>query len=233
MRSPATFLATFLLGYPSRAASWTATWTRPIATATLALLPGRLEDLPHGHHQRRSSLGLRRSDLRTVQSAGARLRFRSGQPHRFPRAGPVAEGRPALCRPTAARNREAFNRDWNNIQPRIGVAWQVTPKWVVRGGYGLYYLGQNAAGADTGFSRQTAMITSTDNNLTPAANLSDPFPRALCSRPGCCSRSALRRAWRPTSAWAWRRAVTLDRPLPKSHQFSFGFQRTLGQTLAG
>ena len=50
-------------------------------------------------------------------------------------------------------NREAFNRDWNNVQPRIGVAWQPAQKWVVRGGYGLYYLGQNAVGAETGFSR--------------------------------------------------------------------------------
>lgn len=124
--------------------------------------------------------------------------------------------------------REAFNRDWNNIQPRIGIAWQLAPKWVLRGGYGLYYLGQNAAGADTGFGRQTAMITSTDNNLTPAANLSDPFPVSLFptgllqpigSSQGLATNLGLGVA-----------AQLLDRPLPKSHQFSFGLQRTLGQT---
>lgn len=125
--------------------------------------------------------------------------------------------------------REAFNRDRNNFQPRIGIAWQVAPKWVVRGGYGLYYLGQNAAGPDTGFSRQTAMVTSTDNNLTPAASLSDPFPGSLFptgllqpigSSQGLATNLGL--------------AVTgqlLDRPLPKSHQFSVGLQRTIGQTM--
>jgi hypothetical protein len=29
--------------------------------------------------------------------------------------------------------------DWNNIMPRVGIAWRVTPKWVVRTGAGLYF----------------------------------------------------------------------------------------------
>lgn len=124
--------------------------------------------------------------------------------------------------------RDAFNRDWNNIQPRIGVAWQLAPKWVLRGGYGLYYLGQNGVGSDAGFSRQTAMIASTDNNLTPAASLSDPFPQNLFP-------TGLLQPIGSTQGLATNLGLAvgaqlLDRPLPKSHQFSFGFQRTLGQT---
>ncbi|MBI2684840.1 MAG: carboxypeptidase regulatory-like domain-containing protein [Acidobacteria bacterium] len=123
-------------------------------------------------------------------------------------------------------DREAFNRDWNNIQPRIGIAWQVAPKWVLRGGYGLYYLGQNAVGSESGFSRRTDMITSTDGGLIPSASLSDPFPASLFptgllqpigSSQGLSTNLGLAIA-----------AQLLDRPLPKSHQFSFGFQRTLG-----
>jgi hypothetical protein len=121
--------------------------------------------------------------------------------------------------------RQAFNRDRNNWQPRIGVAWQVKPRWVVRGGYGLFILGQNASGPDTGFSRPTAVVVSTDNGLTPAVNLSDPFPRSLFptgllqpigSSQGLATNLGL--------------AVTaqyLDRPLPYSQQFSFGFQNQL------
>ena len=30
--------------------------------------------------------------------------------------------------------------DKNNIQPRVGFAYQVNDKTVVRGGYGLYYI---------------------------------------------------------------------------------------------
>jgi hypothetical protein len=29
--------------------------------------------------------------------------------------------------------------DWNNFQPRIGIAWRVTDKWVIRAGSGLYF----------------------------------------------------------------------------------------------
>ena len=35
--------------------------------------------------------------------------------------------------------RQAFHRDLNNWQPRIGFAYAVTPKLAVRGGYGLFY----------------------------------------------------------------------------------------------
>jgi hypothetical protein len=36
--------------------------------------------------------------------------------------------------------RGAFRPDRNNVQPRIGAAWRVRDRWVVRGGYGIYYL---------------------------------------------------------------------------------------------
>jgi hypothetical protein len=29
--------------------------------------------------------------------------------------------------------------DWNNIMPRIGIAWRLTDKWVIRAGAGLYF----------------------------------------------------------------------------------------------
>jgi hypothetical protein len=35
--------------------------------------------------------------------------------------------------------RSTIDGDWNNFQPRIGVAWRVTDKWVVRAGGGLYF----------------------------------------------------------------------------------------------
>jgi len=126
---------------------------------------------------------------------------------------------------SSGAEREAFLRDRNNFQPRIGVAWSVTPKWVVRGGYGLFMLGQNAAGPATGFSRRTDLIASTDNNLTPAVNLSDPFPRSLFptgllqpigSSQGLATNLGLGAA-----------AQFMERPLPYSHQISFGIQRAM------
>lgn len=122
-------------------------------------------------------------------------------------------------------NREAFTRDRNNFQPRIGVAWNFTPKWVMRGGYGLFTMGQNAAGAQTGFSRTTTMVTSTDNNLTPAASLSDPFPRALF--PSGLLQPIGSSLGLSTDLGLNVVAQFRDRPMPLVHQFSYGFQREL------
>jgi hypothetical protein len=34
---------------------------------------------------------------------------------------------------------ELYAADRNNVAPRLGLAWSVSPRFVVRGGYGLYY----------------------------------------------------------------------------------------------
>lgn len=126
---------------------------------------------------------------------------------------------------TSGVDRLAFNRDSNNFQPRIGLAWSVTPKWVIRGGYGLFMLGQNATGPDTGFSRRTDLIASTDNNLTPAVTLSDPFPRSLF--PIGLLQPIGNSQGLATNLGLGVSAQYLDRPLPYSHQFSFGIQHSL------
>lgn len=126
---------------------------------------------------------------------------------------------------SSGTDRLAFHRDRNNFQPRVGIAWSVTPKWVVRGGYGLFMLGQNAAGPATGFSRRTDLIASTDNNLTPAVTLSDPFPRALF--PSGLLQPIGSSQGLATNLGLGAAAQFLERPLPYSHQFSFGIQRAV------
>lgn len=126
---------------------------------------------------------------------------------------------------SSGSDREAFNPDRNNFQPRIGIAWQPKENWVIRGGYGIYYMGQNASGGDTGFSRRTDMIASVDNNLTPAVNLSDPFPTSLF--PQGLLQPVGNSLGLATNLGLGVGAQLLARPLPKSHQFSFGFQRTI------
>ncbi|MFN0165886.1 MAG: TonB-dependent receptor domain-containing protein [Bryobacteraceae bacterium] len=121
--------------------------------------------------------------------------------------------------------RRAFVGDRNNFQPRVGIAWQFRPGWVMRAGYGLSYLGQSAAGSSAGFSRPTPLIASTDNGLTPAVTLNDPFPSSLYSsgllQPIGSSQGLA------TNLGQGIGAQWLNRPLPSSHQLSFGFQREL------
>jgi hypothetical protein len=126
--------------------------------------------------------------------------------------------------------RTAFIPDKNNFQPRVGVAWQVTNKWVLRGGYGLYYLGQNETGSNMGFSQRTDATVSTDGNLTPAVSLQNAF----ANLPGGRLLEAIGSSRGAASFLGQGLAVNyLDRPLPYSHQYSFDIGRELpGNMLA-
>lgn len=120
--------------------------------------------------------------------------------------------------------RYAFAPDRNNFQPRIGVAYSIDSKTVVRGGFGLYTLGQWALGGTTGFSRSTPVITTVDG-VTPSALISNPFPSGLLQPVG----SSLGLATDLGLGLAFNYT---DRPLPISKQVSVGFQREFWGLLA-
>ena len=69
--------------------------------------------------------------------------------------------------------------------PRIGVAYQIDSKTVVRGGYGIYWVPtffsyQNAIG----YSQTTSIVASVNNNFTPAATINNPYPSGLLQPTG-------------------------------------------------
>jgi hypothetical protein len=66
--------------------------------------------------------------------------------------------------------------------PRIGLAYQFTPKTVLRAGYGMFYgsIGVNKSNSNlAGFSQNTPIQPSLDNGLTYIATLESPFPSGL------------------------------------------------------
>jgi Carboxypeptidase regulatory-like domain/TonB-dependent Receptor Plug Domain len=73
------------------------------------------------------------------------------------------------------------NATWDNLMPRVGLAYSITPKTVFRGGFGLYFLpttgGFVRLGA-TGFTSQTSYVASIDGNQ-PSGTLSNPFPQGI------------------------------------------------------
>jgi len=75
--------------------------------------------------------------------------------------------------------RTLWKTNQNLFMPRLGFAYSITPKTVVRGGYGIFFdaLGvTNLHVNQTGFSQSTDIVTSLDNGLSYAANLTNPFP---------------------------------------------------------
>jgi len=73
----------------------------------------------------------------------------------------------------------------NGAAPRGGFAWSLTPKQVIRGGYGFYWapvqfsgVGETAMGR-LGYTATTTYLASTDGNRTPANSLLNPFPSGI------------------------------------------------------
>ncbi|WP_321472100.1 TonB-dependent receptor domain-containing protein [uncultured Paludibaculum sp.] len=114
---------------------------------------------------------------------------------------------------------------WTNWQPRIGAAYQLNDRLVMRGGYGLYFLNPNNNYLqNAGFSAFTPLVNSNDGGRTPIPNvLSNPYPSGI-TRPSGSSLGALTFVGRNNN-WFDPTFTT-----PKVHQFSFGFQQQVSQT---
>jgi len=77
-----------------------------------------------------------------------------------------------------AATRALYARETTNFMPRIGFAYSVTPKTVVRGGFGVYYgsLGTRLEDAiQTGFIQTTTVVPTLDGGQTFAATLANHF----------------------------------------------------------
>ncbi|MCU0228413.1 MAG: TonB-dependent receptor, partial [Bryobacterales bacterium] len=114
---------------------------------------------------------------------------------------------------------------WGNFQPRIGVAYSLNEKTVLRGGWGLYFMNPNNDYLNTtGFSTFTPLVQTLDDGRTPIANvLSNPYPNGISQPAGAALGSAtfLGRNFN----WFDPNFTT-----PYVHQFSFGFQRQITAT---
>jgi hypothetical protein len=84
-------------------------------------------------------------------------------------------------------SRGSYNPDLNNVQPRVGFAYQVTDKTVVRGGWAIYSVPAlfDISGIyQPGFSQGTTIVPSLDNGVTIRATLANPWPDGVNEPPG-------------------------------------------------
>jgi hypothetical protein len=126
-----------------------------------------------------------------------------------------------------SKHRSPFKRDLNNFQPRLGIAYQVKSKLVLRGGWGISYVsGSSDIPGTTGYSVSTSPSTSEgDAGIVPllyngVGMISNPFPTGI-TRPYGSSRGLATNAGSSISYY-WP-----DRSIPYVHSFSAGFQYEL------
>src|SRR5205085_10563191 len=85
------------------------------------------------------------------------------------------------------QSRAAFNTEHDHFQPRVGVAYQLGPRTVLRGGFGMFYLPESAYGGSLGYSADTNLAATVGGGalaFTPATTLSNPFPNGIVQPTG-------------------------------------------------
>jgi hypothetical protein len=112
--------------------------------------------------------------------------------------------------------------DWTGIQPRVGFAYRLKERLVMRGGAGLYMVNPNNDWMQTaGFSINTSLVNSNDGGRTPIQGvMNNPFPNGI----GVPTGSSQGASTYLGKSINW---FNPDFRLPRSYQFSFGFQYQL------
>ncbi len=115
--------------------------------------------------------------------------------------------------------------DWTGIQPRIGGAYRISDKLVARAGYGIYIVNPNNDWLQTaGFSNNTSLVNSNDGGRTPIQGvMNNPFPSGINLPTG----SSLGPVTYAGKSINWFNPNFI---LPRSHQFSAGFEYRVSQT---
>jgi hypothetical protein len=125
--------------------------------------------------------------------------------------------------------------DVNNFQPRLGFAYTLTDRTVLRGGYGRYYgdLITGVAGQMNALAATAVVSVTNDGRRDFVTNpFSGPWPtkeqleQRFCSVnrvPGCIRRDTGENAVSPTAEFT---------KMPYSHQASIGLQRQVTGTMA-
>jgi hypothetical protein len=122
--------------------------------------------------------------------------------------------------------------DRNNVGPRLGFAYQLTPNTVVRGGAGIYYgmsVATNFQYPGSAFRKSATMFFTTDNFAYQSAFLDNPFPGGLTGPQG--------KQYGPLAEWGYANANDLGTSSDRNadlYQWNLGVQRLLpSQTVIG
>ena len=123
-------------------------------------------------------------------------------------------------------NRSPWNADKHNLQPRLGLAYGINDKTVLRAGFGIFMAPfMIETPLQVGFAGSTPFVPTNDNGRTFVATLSNPFPSGLLASPGA-SLGLLSNAGLDVGS-SGAPVITPDRKNAKFARLIFGIQREL------
>jgi hypothetical protein len=126
-------------------------------------------------------------------------------------------------------NRNVWEADRSNMQPRLGLSYQVNEKTVLRTGFGIFMAPfQIETPQQIGFAGTTPVVPSNNNGLTFGATLTNPFPAGLSGvQPSFGSSLGLLTGIGADVATAELPIIGLKRKNSKFARLVFGIQREL------
>jgi hypothetical protein len=99
-------------------------------------------------------------------------------PSLLPNGGPLMGG--LTFTGVNGNPRDFYAPTYNDVQPRVGFAFQVDDRTTLHGGFGVMYRNPAPGPNTDGFSSSTPYINSLDGGKTPAGpNLANPFPTII------------------------------------------------------
>jgi len=202
-------LASFLLGYSSGGSATTPTRT----ASTMRYTAVFVDDTFRATNKLTLNLGLRWQVDGPFSERHDRITWFDANEQNIVQPTPIStiaglvpalpvRGDVEFVNSATRSSRNGINTNWKEFQPRVGFAYRLTNRTVIRGGYGIFFipgyveydLGPNI---DFANSIGTSTLTSVDGGLTPCVNpsptgcvggptynLSNPYPSGITQPPG-------------------------------------------------
>jgi hypothetical protein len=150
-----------------------------------------LDNNPVAHYRQRMYFGYVQDDFKVspklTLNLGLRYEFATPQYERDNRLANFSLAADALiyAQPGSLYNRALVHPQYNNWAPRLGFAYQVAPKTVIRGGYGISYVQFNRMGGENLLAYNGPFIIDAAIDQTPSQGICTSASAA----PGACFRS--------------------------------------------
>jgi hypothetical protein len=129
---------------------------------------------------------------------------------------------------------EKFNRDYNNLAPRLGMAWTINDRNVIRANTGLNYDQPILAIIERAFTNSGLPARTTSFNLQPTSPFAPDFPNDLREIPPTVSQiSSTVEGMAPdfVTAKTWQNNITWERQIGTDYALSLNFRHSRGWNL--